>query len=75
MKNKNLLIIVSGSIAAYKTCEVVRLLRKQGANVQVMMSKSAQEFVGMTTFAALTGHKVITELFHRMKKTKKLFLD
>ena len=63
MKNKNLLIIVSGSIAAYKTCEVVRLLRKQGANVQVMMSKSAQKFVGMTTFAALTGHKVITELF------------
>ena len=63
MKNKNLLIIVSGSIAAYKSCEIVRLLRKQGANVQVMMSHSAQKFVGKTTFAALTGHDVITELF------------
>ena len=63
MKNKNILIIVTGSIAAYKACEVVRYLRKEGANVQVMMSKSALEFVGITTFAALTGHDVITELF------------
>ena len=63
MKNKNILIIVTGSIAAYKACEVVRHLRKEGANVQVMMSKSALEFVGITTFAALTGHDVITELF------------
>jgi len=63
MKNKNILIIVTGSIAAYKACEIVRLLRKEGANVQVMMSKSAQKFVGKTTFAALTGHDVITELF------------
>ena len=51
MKNKKILIIVTGSIAAYKTCEVVRLLRKEGTEVQVMMSKSAQEFVGKTTFA------------------------
>ena len=63
MKNKNILIIVTGSIAAYKACEIVRLLRKGGANVQVMMSKSAQEFVGKTTFAALTGREVITKLF------------
>jgi len=63
MKNKNILIIVTGSIAAYKACEVVRLLRKEGANVQVMMSKSALEFVGRATFAALTDHEVITELF------------
>ena len=63
MKNKNILIIVPGSIAAYKACEVVRLLRKEGADVQVMMTKSAQEFVGKTTFAALTNHEVITEMF------------
>ena len=63
MKNKNILIIVTGSIAAYKACEVVRLLRKEGANVQVMMSRSAQKFVGKATFSALTGHEVITELF------------
>ena len=63
MKNKNILIVVTGSIAAYKACEVVRLLRKEGANIQVMMSKSAMEFVGKTTFAALTDNEVITEIF------------
>ena len=63
MKNKNLLIIVTGSIAAYKACEVVRLLRREGAEVQIMMTKSAQKFVGKTTFAALTNHEVITEMW------------
>ena len=68
MKNKNILIVVTGSIAAYKACEVVRLLRKEGANVQVMMSKSAMEFVGKTTFAALTDNEVITEIFSNAPK-------
>ena len=63
MRNKNILIIVTGSIAAYKACEVVRLLRKEGAGVQVMMTRSAQKFVGKTTFSALTNHEVITEMF------------
>ena len=63
MKNKNLLLIVTGSIAAYKACDVVRLLRKEGAEVQVMMTKSAQKFVGKTTFAALSNYEVITEMF------------
>ena len=68
MKNKNILIIVTGSIAAYKACEVVRLLRKEGAHVQVMMSKSAMEFVGKATFAALTDNEVITEIFPNTPK-------
>jgi len=68
MINKNILIAVTGSIAAYKACEVVRLLRKEGAHVQVMMSKSALEFVGKTTFAALTDNEVITEIFPNTPK-------
>jgi len=68
MKNKNILIAVTGSIAAYKACEVVRLLRKEGANVQVMMSKSAMEFIGKTTFAALTDNEVITKIFSNTPK-------
>jgi len=68
MKNKNILIVVTGSIAAYKACEVVRLLRKEGANVQAMMSKSAMEFVGKITFAALTDNEVITEIFPKTPK-------
>ena len=68
MKNKNILLIVTGSIAAYKACEIVRLLPKEGSNVQVMMSKSAQEFIGKTTFAALTSHEVITKCFPTLQK-------
>ena len=63
MKNKKILLIITGSIAAYKTCDVIRLLRKEGAEVYVMMTKSAQKFVGKTTFASLTNHEVITEMF------------
>ena len=68
MKNKNILIIVTGSIAAYKACEVVRMLRKEGAQVQVMMTKSSEKFIGKTTFAALTNHEVITEMFPNTPK-------
>lgn len=63
LKNKNILLCVTGSIAAYKACEILRLLRKDGANVQVMMSKSAEEFIGITTFAALSNNEVLTNLF------------
>ena len=63
LKDKNLLLCVTGSIAAYKACELLRLLRKQGANTQVMMSKSAEEFVGKASFAALSNNEVLTNLF------------
>tara|TARA_Y100000590_G_scaffold470423_1_gene664793 strand:- start:206 stop:1411 length:1206 start_codon:yes stop_codon:yes gene_type:complete len=63
LKNKNILLCVTGSIAAYKACEILRLLRKEEANVQVMMSKSAEEFVGVATFAALSNNEVLTNLF------------
>src|SRR2546425_1650985 len=54
---------VCGSIAAYKACEVVRLLQDRGIRVQVVMTASAQEFVRPLTFAALSGEKVITNMF------------
>ena len=54
---------VCGGIAAYKACEVVRLLQDQGIRVQVVMTASAQEFVRPLTFAALSGEKVITGLW------------
>ncbi len=54
---------VSGGIAAYKAAEIVRLLQDRGCSVQVMMTRSAQEFVRPLTFAALSGQKVITDLF------------
>ena len=63
LKNKNILICVTGSIAAYKACEVIRLLRKEDVNVHVMMTNSAQKFVGKASFAALTNNQVITDVF------------
>lgn len=54
---------VCGGIAAYKACEVVRLLQDQGTTVQVVMTAAAQEFVRPLTFAALSGQKVITGLW------------
>lgn len=54
---------VSGGIAAYKAAELVRLLQDRGDRVQVIMTRAAQEFVRPLTFAALSGEKVITDLF------------
>lgn len=54
---------VSGCIAAYKAAELVRLLQQEGFTVQVVMTAHAQEFVRPLTFAALSGQKVITEMF------------
>ena len=54
---------VSGGIAAYKAAEIVRLLQERGIRVQVIMTQAAQEFVKPLTFAALSGEKVITDIF------------
>ena len=54
---------VSGGIAAYKSAELVRDLQKQALDVHVVMTQAAQRFVQPLTFAALTGHKVITGLW------------
>jgi len=54
---------VTGGVAAYKAAELVRRLQQDGFTVQVVMTRSAREFVAPLTFAALTGQKVITDLF------------
>uniref|UniRef100_A0A7V4XRF5 Coenzyme A biosynthesis bifunctional protein CoaBC n=1 Tax=Acidobacterium capsulatum TaxID=33075 RepID=A0A7V4XRF5_9BACT len=54
---------VSGGIAAYKSAELVRALQKQACDVHVAMTAAAQRFVQPLTFAALTGHKVLTSLW------------
>lgn len=54
---------VTGGVAAYKAAELVRRLQQEKLDVQVVMTRGAQEFITPLTFAALTGQKVITELF------------
>ena len=59
----NVILGVGGGIAAYKSAELARALAQAGASVQVVMTASAQELIRPLTFAALTGKKVITDLF------------
>jgi phosphopantothenoylcysteine decarboxylase/phosphopantothenate--cysteine ligase len=59
----NIALGVGGGIAAYKAAELARALMEHGFSVQVVMTRSAEEFVRPLTFAALTGRKVITNLF------------
>ncbi len=59
--NKHILLGISGGIAAYKSCELVRLLKKQGHSVTVAMSRAATEFVSPLTFQALSGNPVLAE--------------
>ena len=70
MPPSRVILGVGGGIAAYKSAELARELMQLGAQVQVVMTRGAQEFVRPLTFAALTGHKVITDLFpERAPKT------
>ncbi|MGL2716378.1 bifunctional phosphopantothenoylcysteine decarboxylase/phosphopantothenate--cysteine ligase CoaBC [Helicobacter pylori] len=59
LENKRVLLLVSGSIAAYKSLELVRLLFKSGASIQVVMSEGAQKFIKPLSFEALSHHKVL----------------
>lgn len=63
MNGKRILLIVGGGIAAYKSCELVRLLRKQGASVRCVVTASGQKFVTPMSLAALSEDKVYTDLF------------
>lgn len=59
----NVLLCVTGGIAAYRACELVSLTVKRGHAVRVVMTRSAPSFVGPTTFEALSGHPVMTDTF------------
>ena len=63
MNGKRILLIVGGGIAAYKSCELVRLLRKEGASVRCVVTSGGQKFVTPMTLAALSEDKVYTDLF------------
>lgn len=62
-QGKRILLGVGGGIAVYRAVELMRLLMRQGAEVKVVMTKSAQAFVTPLTFEALSGHKVHHDLF------------
>lgn len=63
MNTKRILMIVGGGIAAYKACELVRLLRKEGVAVRCVLTAAGHKFVTPMTLAALSEDKVYTDLF------------
>ena len=64
LSGKNILVGVTGGISAYKTAVLIRLLKKNGANVKVIMTQAAKQFVQPLTFATLSQNPVYTEFFN-----------
>ena len=67
LSGSKILLAVTGGIAAYKSALIVRLLQKEGAEVKVVMTPAAKDFVTPLTLAALSGHEVYTELIEEEK--------
>lgn len=63
LKNKNILLGITGSIAAYKAATLARELKKRGANVQVVMTATAKEFITPLTMATLSKHPILVDFF------------
>jgi phosphopantothenoylcysteine decarboxylase/phosphopantothenate--cysteine ligase len=61
--NKKILLIICGGISAYKSLEIIRLLKKKGATVKTILTKSAKEFVTPLSVASLSQEKVYDDLF------------
>jgi phosphopantothenoylcysteine decarboxylase/phosphopantothenate--cysteine ligase len=70
LKNREIILGVSGGIAAYKSVELLRELTKRGANVHVVMTKNAQQFVTPLTFQTLSGNPVLCDMFQLLMGSK-----
>jgi phosphopantothenoylcysteine decarboxylase/phosphopantothenate--cysteine ligase len=70
LHNKEIIVGITGGIAAYKTAEFIRLLTRRGANVHVVMTKNAMQFVTPLTFQTLSGNPVIHEMFELFRGSK-----
>ena len=65
LKDKNIVIGMTGGIACYKVCELITHLVREGSNVEVVMTKNATEFITPLTIETLSKHKVITDMFEK----------
>ena len=70
LNDKKILLGVTGGIAAYKSIILLRLLKKNGADVQVIFTKSAHDFVTTLTFSTLSGRPVLTNFFDEEDNSK-----
>ena len=65
LKNKNIVIGITGGIACYKVCEIISHLVRDGANVEVIMTKNATEFITPLTIETLSKHKAVIDMFEK----------
>ena len=70
LKGKTVILGVTGSIAAYKAANLASMLKKQHADVQVIMTKNATQFMNPITFESLTGNKTLIIIAHRLSTIK-----
>ncbi len=75
LEGKQVVLGVSGGIAAYKSVELLRLLQKEGAVVRVVMTENARKFVGVVTFEALSKQPVWTHMFQEGRETNIQHVD
>ena len=68
LKNKTVVVGVCGGIAAYKTCDLVSRLKKSGADVHVIMTNNATQFVAPLTFETLSANRVSVDTFSPKKE-------
>ena len=68
LKDLNIVIGMSGGIACYKVCSIISFLKKEGANVNVIMTKSALEFITVLTLETLSNNPVVTDMFEKRIK-------
>ncbi|MFQ5771311.1 MAG: flavoprotein, partial [bacterium] len=73
--SKKVTIGVSGGIAAYKACEIIRELKKLGAEVRVVMTRAAQNFVSELSFATLSENPVLCSLFEEKNPSGVVHID
>ena len=65
LKNKKIIVALTGSIAAYKAAELVRLIKKSEAEVRIIMTDAAKEFITPITMQALSGHPIHSNLLDK----------
>jgi len=70
IKNKKILLIICGGIAAYKSLEIIRLIKKRGATVKTILTKSAKKFVTPLSVASLSQEKVYDDLFNHKDESE-----
>ncbi len=63
MAKKEVILGITGSIAAYKACDIINILRRGGINITVIMTKEAKEFISPLTLQTLSGNKVYADMF------------